>query len=414
MGQNNKKTCPDCRTVIKEQPAPSYLIRELVVVFTSKSELLPDGETSEEHSQMAKEEASIVAADKATDAGRVGGLFKGCFKKGNSRGPLLAIRDHNDNVDRCPQCLHEVEDGRCNMCNVRVRNEDEDSDLGWSDDDTDEELDQEFLDDLARDADADLAYDGYSDFGGYGAYGGPPSIPISDSEDDEDDDEDDEEAREQRRGFIVDDDEPIRYNSSDDGLSDSEVTEVQAPNRRQMRQAPIVLSDDEEEDDDPRPAPSRRRGFRTARNLEAEQRSVGTSQNSDSEDDDEDDDEPIQRNSQRSRNRIAARMTRRPTTVVSEPSDDDDTSSDPESEGHNEETAAIGGFSPLQYAEHESDDGSHGYSNGHEDDQSEVYDDGTGAAEFGDGYDYGWGDEDGMSDASDEQSTATGWYPNAL
>lgn len=161
LGGGRKKTCPDCRTVITQQPTPSYLVRELVLIFVGRSALLPDGETAEEHNAMAKEEAEIVAKDKANTDARTGGLFKGSFKKGlYPTYPLMAIRDPGDAVDRCPQCHWEVEDGYCNQCGVPVGDED---DLGFSDFDgesisTDDELD----DDLDH-------YDDHVEFGVDGA-----------------------------------------------------------------------------------------------------------------------------------------------------------------------------------------------------------------------------------------------------
>ncbi|KAK3069601.1 E3 ubiquitin ligase, partial [Teratosphaeriaceae sp. CCFEE 6253] len=47
LGSNAKKTCPDCRAVITQQPTASYVIRELVLIFASRNQLLPDGETAE-------------------------------------------------------------------------------------------------------------------------------------------------------------------------------------------------------------------------------------------------------------------------------------------------------------------------------------------------------------------------------
>ncbi|EME80256.1 uncharacterized protein MYCFIDRAFT_89878, partial [Pseudocercospora fijiensis CIRAD86] len=109
QAQQKKKTCPDCRTIIREQPAPSYLIKEMVLIFSNRVELLPDGETSEEHHAMAREEAEIVAKDKADTDEETGGLFQGRFKRGGRLNPVLAIRDVSDNVFRCPNCAFEIQ-----------------------------------------------------------------------------------------------------------------------------------------------------------------------------------------------------------------------------------------------------------------------------------------------------------------
>nr|POE51514.1 putative ring finger protein [Quercus suber] len=58
LGHN--KSCPDCRTRATQQPVPSYLVREMVLIFISRTQLLPDGETSEEHVKNAREEAGLV------------------------------------------------------------------------------------------------------------------------------------------------------------------------------------------------------------------------------------------------------------------------------------------------------------------------------------------------------------------
>ncbi|KAF2168943.1 hypothetical protein M409DRAFT_52928 [Zasmidium cellare ATCC 36951] len=351
LGQNRKKTCPDCRTVIKQQPSPSYLVREMVLVFLSKSELLPDGETSEEHSQYAKEEADIVAKDKANTDARTGGLFKGSFNPGRLM-PLIAIRDASDNVDRCPQCLHEVEDGRCNTCDVRVRGQDDD--LDWSDEDSDES------DDLDHDLDAEdhdfpLAFDypeGYmydpddfdddlDDFD-YG-YGPPPPFipsdgPVSDVSDEESDEEDDPSMN----GFI-DDGSNHQHDESSDINGDSDGTEVETvhPPSRARRAMPIVDSDDDEEDDDEaEPIQPRRRRVvvvqAPSRRTSEAPSSAGADPTVISDDDDDDDEGPVTA-SQRSRGarRVNLRL------------DDDDDDSDNETETTTR--SAYGGFSPPQY-----------------------------------------------------------------
>ncbi|KAK4963924.1 E3 ubiquitin ligase, partial [Elasticomyces elasticus] len=111
-----RKTCPDCRVVITETPAPSYVIREMTLVFVSRDEHLPAGETVEQHRQWQKDEASIVQKDKSDDHPRTGGLFKGCFKRHKIyRYPL---HDPGDGIERCPECHWELEDGVCDQCGL--------------------------------------------------------------------------------------------------------------------------------------------------------------------------------------------------------------------------------------------------------------------------------------------------------
>jgi len=136
-----KRTCPDCRATIKEQPVPSYLIREMTRVFAYRQELLPDGETVEEHDEYIKEAVSKVSTDK--DAG---GLFSGLFKGGRMH--WMPMHDPGDDVDRCPNCHWELEEGRCNSCGLNIGDEDGfglDTGESENSDDDDDELDNDVV-----------------------------------------------------------------------------------------------------------------------------------------------------------------------------------------------------------------------------------------------------------------------------
>lgn len=169
-GRKSKKNCPDCRAKVKVQPSPNYLLRDLAHMFISRTELLPEDETVEEHQQAKEDEAGQLAADRAGP-----GLFKGAFKRQYS--PRLrwgqGIMDPEDNVMRCPECHWELEDGECTQCGFHEyasdseMNSDEDSlrspSLGLdSDYDTEEE-------DLDHDFDGALPLDGYDSYGGPGS-----------------------------------------------------------------------------------------------------------------------------------------------------------------------------------------------------------------------------------------------------
>jgi hypothetical protein len=102
-------------------------------VFISRVELLPAGETLEEHKKLQKEEADAVQEDKDNKDARTGGLFKGCFKIHplHGRGPSLQVlRDQEDGVDRCPVCTWELEDGGCTQCGLIF---DEAGEVSWGD-----------------------------------------------------------------------------------------------------------------------------------------------------------------------------------------------------------------------------------------------------------------------------------------
>jgi hypothetical protein len=339
-----KKTCPDCRAVVTQQPTPSYLVRELVLVFVSRNELLPDGETTEEHNNYVKEEAEVVAKDKANTDPRTGGLFKGCFKRG-LRGYIGPIHDAHDGVDRCPTCHWELEEGFCNSCGVMV---DPHEHSGFSDYDdesdlTDDELDHE-LD--AEDAAAVFGADGQDDYfdnesvaddvafidGSLGP--GPPSphrffggrrhrgtspprqgnrdrvlIDIRSSDESEADDEDEANLPD----FVVDDDN-VEYASSEE----DEGTDVSVNHSSARRRGPIVVVSD-----DDRPA------------------SASAEPTSGSEDESEDEGPVALGGHRRKREPSAGRLQRGRRTISSD---------EESSENEDDQESAIadhGGFSPL-------------------------------------------------------------------
>lgn len=131
---DRRRNCPDCRTPVKIQPAPNFLLRDLTHMFISRTELLPDDETVEGHIAEKETEAAILVEHKQ---GR--GLFNGLF-----RGPLIdrlfpprgPIRDYEDGVERCPLCAWEVEDGRCMGCGIVP---DPDADIEFSEIDLSDE-----------------------------------------------------------------------------------------------------------------------------------------------------------------------------------------------------------------------------------------------------------------------------------
>lgn len=324
----NSKTCPDCRAKVKEQPTPTFLVREMVRVFVARSALLPDGETSEEHTKMAKEEAELVAKDRNNEDVMLGGLFRGRFRKGSRFHPVNAFRDDSDNVWRCPACMNEVEDGRCGQCNLRVHTDGHDDESGSSDtDDLGSELDGS-LEGMDHDGDVDLGldgagfgFDGFDDTSsdrshspnvGSGYDFGPDvNLHIHDFDFDSEEDSVDQDLD----GFI-DDEVHCEDDATIDGTEDEAQTTLAQPSASQQRRRPrtaVVLSDSET--DDVEEVTGLRRVVPIVPNYRHfdEASSAGTNIDTDGSEDESDDEEPIS-NSQRNRRR-------RPITIESEEED---------------------------------------------------------------------------------------------
>lgn len=153
------KTCPDCRAQVKVQPAPAYLVRTIVQLFTGHAELLEKDETTAEHLKSQREEAERLEKDKSNVDPRTGGLFQGFFKpKLHPGGPIY---DAEDGVARCPNCAWELEEDSCLNCGYHVEDGTVSSVSDYSDDfsdmtDDDGEDDEEEM----GDADGFADYDG--------------------------------------------------------------------------------------------------------------------------------------------------------------------------------------------------------------------------------------------------------------
>ncbi|PKX93055.1 uncharacterized protein P174DRAFT_505087 [Aspergillus novofumigatus IBT 16806] len=131
-GRSNK-TCPDCRAPVKTQPAPAYLIRSIVQLFTSRAELLDKNETTAQHEHCQREEAEKVERDRRNTHPREGGC---------SEAPII---DVEDNVIRCPRCSWELEDDAgCAQCGYlrddQSVSDASDSVTGWTEEDENSEM----------------------------------------------------------------------------------------------------------------------------------------------------------------------------------------------------------------------------------------------------------------------------------
>ncbi|KAJ9645068.1 E3 ubiquitin ligase [Coniosporium tulheliwenetii] len=304
VSNKTKKTCPDCRAVVKQAPAPAYLIREMILVFINRAELLPLGETLEQHQNWR--------------------FIQGCFR----HRPEIprAFRDEEDGVDRCPVCMYELEGGACIRCELQFGESgslafgesfdgfsdmDETSEHGLSSEELDAELDMEDHDiDLGLEFYADGAYEDWHDdmaddeqsfavrrwLQNGGTARPPPGFGtgprrraahsaagsrrrsytaslVSDVhedsemgtlEEEEEDDEDDEDSS--MNDFINDEDSDVQSRS--DASTPVGVQQPQGPQRLQRRPRRVVDSDtpsngseddDEQADEDEGPLPSGRR-----------------------------------------------------------------------------------------------------------------------------------------------------------
>ena len=90
-------------------------------VFISRAELLPAGESTDDHRKSQEEEAAVVDNHKSSNDPKIGGLFRGTFKHKRTLGNF--IYDAEDGVERCPMCAWELEDGFCNACQTRYDSE---------------------------------------------------------------------------------------------------------------------------------------------------------------------------------------------------------------------------------------------------------------------------------------------------
>lgn len=131
-------------------------------LFANRAELMPVGETTQEHRKWQEEEAALVEKDRAT-TGLKGGLFRGCFRLTRRR-QLAVIRDDEDGVDRCPRCTWELEDGVCESCGYPAGDDpaemgDSDGHGNWDDDLYD--MDGATMEELVGALGEDARMDGY-------------------------------------------------------------------------------------------------------------------------------------------------------------------------------------------------------------------------------------------------------------
>ncbi|RAL08987.1 uncharacterized protein BO97DRAFT_375673 [Aspergillus homomorphus CBS 101889] len=158
VGGRHNKTCPDCRAPVKAQPAPAYLVRAVVHMFTTQPELLDKGETTNEHQRHQREEAERLEKDRQNTHPREGGLFRGTFNKAKASAPIM---DYDDDVLRCPNCAWELEEDECLQCGYQRYEEDDLSATGTYYSDIEGTDDMLIMDDIED-------FDDYDDEDNYG------------------------------------------------------------------------------------------------------------------------------------------------------------------------------------------------------------------------------------------------------
>lgn len=176
-------------------------VKQMVEIFTKRTELMPADESVEQHKAKRAEEIADVEKDRNGPDSL--GLFKGTFPE---RGGQL-LYDEADGVLRCPSCHHEHEGGpSCQNCGARI---DDDRD-GFSDMDDEEleALDLEF--DMDNEIHADITMGLQEHF-----FQGLPQGPAS------------QVPRRYRRNFLArhSNREPSELSNSEDSELDSEVDE---------------------------------------------------------------------------------------------------------------------------------------------------------------------------------------------
>ena len=88
--------------------------------------MLPPGENTEDHRRLQQQEANAIEQDKGRGFSVGQGLFGGRFRVTVPR-HVPVIRDEEDGVERCPQCMWELEDGVCERCGYGTSDEDDGS-----------------------------------------------------------------------------------------------------------------------------------------------------------------------------------------------------------------------------------------------------------------------------------------------
>jgi hypothetical protein len=270
-----RKTCPQCRAVVRERPAEAWAVKDMVAQLV-RSNLVPD--------------AQPPADARGTNANSQNDIWDGIFHKSvlddrahhHEHGEDLhglGVFDEDDAVYRCLDCMHEIFDGVCSGCGRIYEGHmgDEEMDGFWFGEDIDDIDGHGWFghDDDDEEEENDDEPNFWPGINGLGfpvpANNPPdPGFPAGNGEwhhyqhDDESGEDEDEEYE---SSFIDDEEEhpPLHEASGEDpGVIDLVSDDGDAPRvrRRAHHRAPLIASSDEDEVqllDDPPPIRSRGR-----------------------------------------------------------------------------------------------------------------------------------------------------------
>ncbi|EIN14504.1 hypothetical protein PUNSTDRAFT_130129 [Punctularia strigosozonata HHB-11173 SS5] len=109
-----RKTCPQCRAVVRERPAEAWIVKDMVAQLV-RSELAPDVHSppaSLNHNLNPQSDPweTLFPKPISNDARHHQ------FARGRGEPVGHGMFDEDDGVYRCYDCMHEIWDGRCSGC----------------------------------------------------------------------------------------------------------------------------------------------------------------------------------------------------------------------------------------------------------------------------------------------------------
>lgn len=122
---HRKKTCPHCRSAVRDRPIENFTIKEMVNSLVSSGVLedVPGATAATSGTSVTSADpwASIFPKHPVMEDNYDGLPFPLWDERGDEDDPDyeegdMGIRDDDDDVYRCRGCMNEVVDGFCTMC----------------------------------------------------------------------------------------------------------------------------------------------------------------------------------------------------------------------------------------------------------------------------------------------------------